>query len=324
MSPHRRAVLAAPFAASLAVSAQAQEAWPTRPVRLIMPYAAGGPTDLMGRLLADGLSQRLGQRVVVENRTGAGGTIGASIVAKAPADGHTLLFNNVSHAGYRAIYPRLDFDPEADFVPVTVLAESPMVLLVPPNSPDRTLADFVARVRAQPGRFTYGTSGGGGALQFVALLLIRAAGLRMTEVSYRGSSVAVPDLAAGTLDMLYDAGLTGFAVARGGQARALVVSSAGRSAAAPDVPTVGESGFPEATFGVWQAVFAPRGTPEVVVGRLARESAAILAEPAMRARLLDLGVERILSLPPTEARDYVAREAAKWDAILREAGVQAG
>ncbi|WP_338665312.1 tripartite tricarboxylate transporter substrate binding protein [Pararoseomonas sp. SCSIO 73927] len=322
--PHlpRRALLAGAAVLAAPAVPRAQAAWPTAPVRVVLPYAPGGPTDVIARLLCDALSQRLPQRVVVENRTGAGGNIGASAVAKSRPDGTTFLFTNTGHAVNRALYTRLDYDPAKDLTPVTIVAESPMVLLVPNSSPARTLAEFVARVRAKPGEYSYGSTGTGGALQLVSLLITRAAGLRMEEVPYRGSAPAAQDLISGRLEMLYDAGATAFPLATAGQARALAVSSAGRSAVMPDVPTVAEAGFPEATFSVWQGLLAPAGTPQPIVERLQVEVAAALAEGSLRARLVELGAERILASTPAEARAYVDAEMERWERVLREAGVR--
>ncbi|MBU8536404.1 Bug family tripartite tricarboxylate transporter substrate binding protein [Falsiroseomonas tokyonensis] len=323
MNLRRRSLFAAP-ALLAATPLRAQEAWPNRPIRMVLPYAPGGATDVIGRLVADRLSQRLPQRVVMENRTGAGGAIGSSFVAKAPGDGHTLLFHNIGHAVTKAIYPQLDYDPAADLKAVSIVAESPMVLLVPPNSPHRTLADFVAAARANPEKLTYGSTGGGGALQLVSLLFLRAAGIKMTEVPYRGGAPAALDLASGTLDMLYDAGLTGFGLAQGGRARALAISGPSRSPVMPDVPTMAEAGFPDATFMVWQAILAPAATPDPLLARIQAEVAAVLAEPATRTRLAELGAERLVGNSPAEAHAFVTAEMAKWAVILREAGVRAG
>jgi len=324
--PRRMALAAAlaavgPAAPRLA-RAQTVATWPSQPVRMILPYAPGGPTDVIARLICDTLSQRLPQRVIVENRTGAGGNIGASAVAKARPDGTTFLFTNTGHAVNRALYARLDYDPANDLTPVTVVAEGPMVLLVPPNSPARTLAEFVERVRAKPGEFSYGSTGTGGALQLVSLLFLKAAGLRMEEVPYRGSAPAAQDLLAGRVEMLYDAGVTGFPLAQSGQARALAVSSAQRSAVMPEVPTVAEAGFPAATFSVWQAVLAPTRTPAPIIERFQQEIAALLADGPLRARLTELGAERIVTNTPAEARAYVAAEMARWEGVLREAGIR--
>jgi tripartite-type tricarboxylate transporter receptor subunit TctC len=296
--------------------------WPDRPVRWVLPYAAGGPTDLIARIVADRLSQRLPHRVVVENRSGAGGSIGAGLVARAAPDGSTFLFTNNGHVVLRPLYPSIDFDPEGDFAAVSIIAESPMVLLVPPNAPWRTVAEFVAAARAAPGRLTYGSTGGGGVLQLVSLLFIRSAGIELQEVAYRGSGPAVQDLAAGRLDMLYDAGLTGFGLARGGQARALAVSAPRRSPVMPDVPTIVEAGYPDATFAVFQVVLAPARTPGAVVERMSREIAAVLREPAIRERLGELGAERVVGSTPAEAAEVMAREAPRWARILAEAGVR--
>lgn len=306
----------------LTMPALAQTDWPSQPIRMIMPYAAGGPTDVIARLIADALSQRLPQRVVVENRTGAGGNIGAGAVARAAPDGHTLLFTNTGHAVNRPLYARLDYEPATDLVPVTIVAESPMAMLVPNASPDRTLADFVTRLRAAPERYSYGSSGAGGALQLVSLLFQRAAGVRMTEVSYRGSAPAVQDLIAGRLDMLFDAGISAFPVAQSGQARLLCVSGPARSTVMPEVPTIAEAGFPAGTFSVWQAVLAPARTSPAILGRLAAEIAVILGDGPLRARLMEMGAERILANSPGDAKRYVDDEMTRWATVLREAGVQ--
>lgn len=326
--PSRRAVLmgavsaASVLAAPRLVQAQTRGTWPNQPVRMILPYAPGGPTDVIARLICDTLSQRLPQRVVVENRTGAGGNIGASAVAKARPDGSTFLFTNTGHAVNRALYTRLDYDPAKDLAPVTIVAEGPMVLLVPNNSPVRTVAEFVERVRAKPGEYSYGSTGTGGALQLVSLLFTKAAGLRMEEVPYRGSAPAAQDLVGGRVEMLYDAGVTGFPLATSGQVRALAVSSAQRSPVMPDVPTIAEAGFPAATFSVWQGILAPSGTPEPILEKVQQEIVAILSEGSLRTRLTDLGAERIVANTPAEARAYVDAEMTRWEAVLREAGVR--
>ena len=320
---HRRHLLAAPLALPALAKAQAQDGpWPNRPVKVVMPYAAGGPTDVICRLVCDRLSQRLPNRFVVENRTGAGGNIGASVVAHAPGDGYGLLFSNIGLAVVRALYASLDYDPVRELKPVTIVAESPMVLLVPPNAPWRTVAQLVADAKANPGKFSYVSAGGGGALQLVTLLFLKAAGIRMEEIAYRGSAPAVPDLAAGSVQMMIDAGATGFPLAQNGQARALAVTSTTRSLVMPAVPTMAESGLPDASFAVGQAFFAPAATPDALVARLQQEIAAVLAEPAVRTRLGEMGAERIIGNPPAEAQAFVRAEFIRWENLLREAGVK--
>ena len=315
----RRAML--PLLAAPLV-ARAQADWPRETIRWILPYAAGGPTDLIARIVAERLSQSLPQRVVVENRAGAGGNIGAAAVARAAPDGHTWLFHNTGLAVARALFRTLDYDPERDLVPVTVLAESPMVMLVPATSPDRSVADFIARARANPGRLTYASSGTGGALQLVTLLLIRAARIQIEEVSYRGSAPAYQDLIAGRLDLLYDAALSALPQAAQGQVRALAVSSAQRSRAAPELPTIGEAGFPDATFSVWQALLAPRATPAPILARMQAAIAAVLAEPAIVTRLTELGAERLIGNSVADANTTITAEITRWTTVLRDAGVQ--
>lgn len=314
----RRLALGMPML--LAAPALAQEVWPARPIRMVLPYAPGGATDVICRLIADRLSQRLPQRVVVENRSGAGGNIGASAVARSAPDGYTLLFTNNGHAVNKLLYTTLDYDPQKDLVPVTIVAESPMMLVVPASRPWRTLEDFVAAVRAAPDRYTYGTTGGGGTLQLVSILLLQAAGLKMTDVPYRGSGPAYLDITAGNLDMLYDASLSSLPLVQSGQVRALAVSTPRRMAALPDMPSVTEA-FPTAGFSVWQTILAPTGTPAPVIARLNREIAAVLAE--LRPRLAELGVERTVGNTPEEAVAYIAEETRRWPAIFQAAGIQA-
>jgi len=322
----RRTLLAAAGAPALlrAPGAAAQEPWPSRPVRILCPYSTGGSTDVVARLAADVMSQRLPQRVVVENRTGGGGTIAASATARSEPDGTTLLFTNVGYVASRFLNPRLDFDPETDLRPVTVATEGPMVLLVGPDSRFRSVADIVETARREPGMHSYGSTGGGGALQLTALGFLRAAGIRMNEVAYRGSGQAAPDLASGRLDMMFDSGVAGFALVRGGQARALAVSGPRRSPVVPDVPTLAEAGLPEATFLLWQMLLAPAATPPALMARIHAAFAAAITDPAIHRRLMDLGADRVVASTPEEAARTFAAEMARWKPILEAAGVGRG
>lgn len=314
----RRSLLA--FTLAFALTAPAA-AWPDRPLRMVVPYAAGGATDVVARVLAEAAAAHLPQRIVVENRSGAGGAIGAAAVARA-TDHHTVLYTNIGYAALPALYARLDFDPAKDLRAVTIVADSPMVLLVPPDSPFRTIQDFIAAARREPGRLTYGSTGGGGALQLVSLLFVQTAGISLTEIPYRGGAPAATDLAAGRLDMLFDAGLTGFALARGGQARALVVSSAERSPVMPEVPSVAEIGLADAVFTVWQAVLVPTAMPEAAVATLHAALVRALADERLRRRLAELGAERVIANDPAAAQAFVAAEIDRWRRILARAGVQ--
>ncbi|ONG54813.1 hypothetical protein BKE38_09940 [Pseudoroseomonas deserti] len=315
----RRALLAAGIAA--APVAHAQESWPDRPVRILVPYSTGGSTDIVARLAAELMSQRLPQRVVVENRTGGGGTIAASATARADPDGTVLFFTNVGYVASRFLNPRLDFDPDTALRPVTIATEGPMVLLVGPNSPYRSVAELVAAAREAPGHLSYGSSGGGGALQLTALGFLRAAGLKMNEVAYRGSGQAAPDLASGRLDMMFDSGVAGFGLVRAGQARALAVSSPRRSEVMPEVPTLAEAGLPGATFSLWQMLMAPAATPAPLMARIHEAFATALTDPTIHQRLVELGAERVLVSKPDEAQRYFAAEMARWKEVLEAAGV---
>ena len=303
--------------ALLALGGSNAFAYPDRPIRLVVGSAAGGSNDLVARLLAEALSARLPQPVVVENRSGAAGMIGVEAVARAAPDGHTLLLINTAHAGLRVFVPNASTDPHASLAAVSIIAESPMVMLVANSFPATDLRGFVAAVQAAPGRYDYGSTGGGGTLRMGALLFLRATGLQMNEVPYRGGGPAQLDLAAGHIAMLFDVGVSSFQTARGGLARAFGVTTTTRSAAAPNVPTLKESGI-DAEMTVWQAVLAPRETPLPIRSVLQAEIAQALVEPAMRNRFTELGAGRVLGLGLAESEAYLAAEVTKWEAILRD------
>jgi tripartite-type tricarboxylate transporter receptor subunit TctC len=313
----RRLVLLAAAAAVLPAPASSAQAFPERPVRIVVPYAAGGATDVAARLLAEALTAALPQPVVVENRSGAAGMVGAEAVARSPPDGHTLLLNNTSHAALRVVAPNPGLDPHRALVPVTVISEMPMVMLVANNHPARDGREFLAMVRAEPGRFDYGSTGGGGTLGMAALLLTTTAGLRMNEIPYRGGAPATLDLAAGRIAMVFDAAVTGLQTARGGQARAFAVTGARRSPAAPEVPTWREIGV-EAEMQLWQALFVPAATPAPVRAALHAAVARVQADPSLGRRWAELGVDRAMALPPAESQVYVAAEVARWERVLGE------
>jgi tripartite-type tricarboxylate transporter receptor subunit TctC len=314
-----RSALAAMLLALLALPTAAL-AYPERPIRMVVGAAPGGSNDLVARLLAEALSARLPHPVVVENRSGAAGMIGVEAVARAAPDGHTVLLTNTAHAGVRIFVPNAAVDPHASLAAVSVVAESPMVMLVANGFPAADLRGFVEAVRAAPGRHDYGSTGGGGTLRMGALLFLRATGLRMNEVPYRGGGPAQLDLAAGRIAMLFDVGVTSFQAARGGLARAFAVTTARRSAAAPEVPTLREAGI-DAEMTVWQAVMAPAATPRPVREALQAAIAGALAEPALRSRFVELGADRVLGLSVAESEAYVAAEVARWEEILRAADI---
>jgi len=301
----------------LAAPARAQ-VFPERPIRLIVPFAAGGATDVGARVFAEALGQIMPQPVLVENRVGAAGMIAAEFVARAPADGHTILFNNTSHAVLRVVVPNAPIDPIRQLAPVSILSEMPMVMLVANNHPAQDGQAFIAAVRAAPGRYDFGSTGGGGTLGMAALLFQKSAGLSMNEIPYRGGAPATLDLAAGRISLVFDIALTAFQTARGGQARAFAVTGPNRSPTAPEVPTWREIGV-DAEMLVWQAIFVASGTPAPLRAALQAAVARVQAQPALRQRWAELGVDRVLATTPEEAEAYVARDVARWEGLMRPA-----
>lgn len=318
----RRDLLAFGAAASLAHPALAQEAWPREPVRLVVPFAAGGPTDVPARLFADELSRALPQRVIVENRTGAGVVVGTEVVAKAPKDGHTLLYNTIAHSVLRPLFPRLPFDPVADFQPVALLGVIPMLLLVNKDLPARTLPELVELFRREPGRRDYGSSGNGGAVHLATELFLKRAGdLKVNHVPYRGSAAGMPDLLSGRLAMFMDVAAGGIAYHQRGEARALGVSSDKRLPQVPDVPTFAEGGVRDAESYTWHMVLAPSGTPAPTVQAINAAFNRVAATESVRQRLTDLTMTVRSDTTPETATKWMADEVAKWEAVIRGAGI---
>ena len=306
--------------AALCLLAQpaAAQTYPDRPVRLVVPYTAGGATDVGARVLAEALGQILPQPVLVENRVGGAGMVAAEFVIRAPADGHTILFNNTSHAVLRAVVPNASVDPIRQLSPIAILSEMPMVMLVSTGFPARDGRGFIAEVRANPGKYDFGSTGGGGTLGMAALLFQRTTGLSMNEIPYRGGAPATLDLAAGRIGLVFDIALTGLQTAKGGQARAFAVTGPARSPAAPEVPTWREIGV-EAEMVVWQAIFVAAGTPEPIKAALHAAVARVQQSEALRRKWTELGVDRVLALPPAESEAYVLRDVERWEALMASA-----
>lgn len=306
----------------LASPALGQEAWPSQPVRLVVPFAAGGPTDVPARLFADELSKMLPQRVIVENRTGAGVVVGTEVVAKAPKDGHTLLYNTIAHSVLRPLFPRLPFDPVADFQPVALLGVIPMLLLVNRDLPAKTLPELVALFRKEPGKYDYGSSGNGGAVHLATELFLKRAGdLKVNHVPYRGSSAGMPDLLSGRLAMFMDVAAGGIVYHQRGEARALGVSADKRLAQVPDVPTFAESGVRDAESYTWHMVLAPSGTPAAAVQAINAAFNKVAAMESVQKRLTDLTMTVRSDTTPAMAAKWLADEVAKWEVVIRDAGI---
>ena len=295
--------------------------YPTRPIRVIVPFSPGGAVDGPMRLIAQELGKRLGQPVVVENKPGAGATIGTDIVAKAPADGYTLLLASQTNAISATLYAKLPFDPIDDFTPVTLIGREPGVVVVNPAVPAKTLQEFIAYVKAHPGEVNFASSGNGSGQHLFAALLASRAGMKMNHVPYRGSGQATTDLISGVVAMAIPgtAGMVGHIKA--GKLRALAVTGATRSPELPDVPTVMESGVPDFEAYVWMGLLAPKGTPAPIVERLNRDVVAVLGEDGVKRYMATAGIE-IVGSTAAEFGRFFRREKDLWAKVIRDTGAK--
>ena len=300
----------------LSAAAAWAQAWPSRPVKIIVPYTVGGASDITARLLADKLGERLGQPFAVENRAGASGTIGTELVAKA-TDGHTLLMVASSHVVNGALFPKLGYDPIKSFVPITHTANVHLVMVAPSSLGVNTVGEFVALAKARPGALSYASSGNGSNPQFFAEMFKQAAGLEMTHVPYKGSTAAHADLLAGRTHLMFDALAAVMPHVKSGRLKLLAVASPNRSDLLPGVATLAESGVPGYGATSWGALLAPAGTPPSVIALLQRESAAILQSPQVRERLATLGAE-VVGSSPEQLADLMRREESRYTRMVRE------
>jgi tripartite-type tricarboxylate transporter receptor subunit TctC len=299
-------------------SARADD-YPSRAIRVIVPFSPGGAVDGPMRLIAQELGKRLGQPVVVENKPGAGATIGTDVVAKSAPDGYTLLLASQTNAISATLYAKLPFDPIADFTPITLIGREPGVVVVNPKVPANTLQEFIAYVKAHPGEVDYASSGNGSGQHLFAALLASRTGMQMNHVPYRGSGHATTDLLAGVVAMAIPgtAGMVGHI--RAGKLRALAVTGARRSPQLPDVPTVIESGVPGYEAYVWMGLLAPKGTPAPIVERLHRETLAVLGEDDVKRYMANAGIE-IVGSTPAEFGKFFRDEKALWAKVIHDTG----
>ncbi|MBR0654243.1 Bug family tripartite tricarboxylate transporter substrate binding protein [Plastoroseomonas arctica] len=313
---HRRALLATPF---LATAAHA-DTWPDRPVRMIIPWPPGGGNDIVGRIVSERLAHALSRPVVVENRGGSNGVIGAEVVAKSRPDGYTLMFHSVtSHVVNPVVYPRLPYDTERDFIAASILGYSALAIIVNPGLGIRTLPELIARIRAQPGRFNYASFGNASAGHLAGELFKQRLGLDIVHVPYRGGGPALADTISGAIPMNFSGINTAASALRGGLVVPLAVTGAERSSILPDVPTVAEAaGLPDFEMGVTYAVWAPAGTPDAIVERIAIECTAGLRDPGAQAILAQNGVEVLAPMSAAQRAARVAREAAVLGRVVRE------
>ena len=309
---------------AFAASASAQP-FPSKPVTLYVPFAAGGPTDNVARSLAEAMRTSLGQTVVVENKGGAGGSVGSALAARAPADGYTILGGTISsHAINVSLYSKLDYDPVKSFTPVAMLGSGPLVLVVPASSPYKNLADVLAgsKAKAAAGGLTSASPGNGTSNHMALELLGYQTGVKFTHVPYKGSGPAVQDVIGGQVDMMFDTALVVGPHVQSGKLRPIAVTSSKRLESLPDVPTIAEAGEKGFDMGSWQAVFAPAGTPKPIVDRLHAEILKIVATPEVQARLKNFGMLPS-SMTPAELADYQKAEVAKWAKVIKAAGIKA-
>jgi tripartite-type tricarboxylate transporter receptor subunit TctC len=317
-------VLAAALLAPV-LPAHAQEPaadFPSRPIRIVVPFPPGGATDIAARLLAERMGEHWKQPVTVDNRPGAGGNIGSDLVAKSAPDGYTLIMGVTgSHAINTSLYAHLPYDPIKDFAAISQVAVVPNVVVVHPSVPAATLQELVALARREPGKLNYASLGNGTAAHLTMEMFKTAAGIDITHIPYKGSAPAVADLIAGQVQVMIDGLPSALPYVKAGKLRALAVTSAHRSPAAPELPTIAESGYPGFSADAWSGLFAPAGTPRAVVDKLALETRRILALPEVRQRLAGLGAEAVGSTP-SEFTQHVRNEIDKWARVVKASGAR--
>lgn len=305
----------------IGIAAHAAE-FPSRPVRIIVPSTPGGGLDVLARLLGPRLTAKWDQQVVVDNRPGAGGTIGSAIVSQATPDGHTLLVVATGYSANPFLYKKLPYETPKDFAPITILGLAPNVLVVHPQVPARTLKELIALAKEKQGELTYASSGVGTGGHLSMALLMRSAGIKMVHVPYKGAGAAAAAVVGGQTHMLFTATAAAMPHVKSGRIRALAVTSAQRWPSMPDVPTVAEAGVPGYEVDGWYAMLAPGKTPEAVVGKIYRDVAEVLKMPDVNAQIQALGFE-VSGMPPAELARYIDAELKKWSVVIKEAGIRA-
>ena len=310
--------------AAVVDDASAQERYPAKPVRVIVPFPAGGPTDIVGRVFAAKLSELLGQQFVVENRTGGGGNIGTDVVAKAPPDGYTLLVATVStHAINPGLYKKLPYDPVKDFAPIAQVGVTPTILSVHPSIPVKDVKGLIALAKANPGKLTDGSAGLGSILHLCGeQFKSGAGGLNILHIPYRGSTPMNADLMAGHVAMAFDGTPTGLPLVQAGKVRAIGAGMATRARALPELPTLQEQGIKGFECYTWNAFFAPAKTPPAVVNLLSDSINKAVADPAVFKRLQEAGIDPTPGSNPEKLAAFVKAELAKWDPIIKASGAQ--
>ncbi len=300
----------------------AADPYPNKPIKLVLPYPAGGGTDSFARPLAQQLTNRLGQTVVVDNRGGAGGSIGMEYVARAPADGYTLLLALTPQLAVNgALYEKIPYDPIKSFTPISLIAEAPYLLLVNPSLPVTSLKEFLALAKSEGGKLTYATSGSGSGAHMAAELLISMTGIPMTHVPYKGGGPALSDVLAGHVKVLFAPAVSSMQHIQAGRLRAIAITGDKRLSSLPNVPTIAEAGIPGYDSTVWYAVLAPPNTPRDIVNRIHSELLQILKDPAFKSMMNTNGIEPLGSSPEALS-NYISKEMIKWSKVVKSAGLK--
>lgn len=320
--PAMRALLAL-CACIAAVQPSYAQPYPQKPIRLVVPYAAGGTADLLGRSLAKKMGEALRQQVVIENRTGAGGGIGADLVAKSKPDGYTLLMGTIAtHAINPHLYPNLPYDAVADFAPITLVATLPNLLVVNPAVPAHTVKELIALAKSRPGELAFASAGSGTTQHLSGEIFKKMAGVDMLHVPYKGNAPAVTDLVGGQVQLMFDNIPISLQQVRAKKLRALAVTGPKRSRVLPDVPTLAEAALPGYSVTSWFALFAPAGTPAPIVAQLSREAGKALADPGLHRQLADQGIEPVGGTA-AQLAEHVRAELLRWKKIVADSGARA-
>lgn len=314
------ALMALPLASQAQAQGQAMD-YPSKPIRLVLPFPPGGVTDLLARTLAERLQARLGQTVVVENKAGAGTVLASDFVARAPADGYTLLMAASSLGAAPAVMKKVNYDPVKSFEPVTLVAQVTHWLVVNPKLPVKNVAELIAYAKARPGKLSYGSTGHGTSTHLEAELFEDLAGIYMVHIPYRGSGPALTDLVAGQTDLMFDALGSSSGMVKDGRLRALAVTTAKRSPAVPEVPTIAETGLPGFDVMPWLGIVAPKGTPSAIVNKLHAEIVQAMNVPEVQEQFRQRGLPLVLN-KPAEFGPFIEQETARWLKVVKSAGIQ--
>ena len=307
--------------AVIAAPAALAQPYPYKPIRLIVPYAPGGSSDIIARLFAQRLTETLGQTFVGDNRAGAGGTIGTDILAKSPPDGYTLLLQDMPHTINPAVYGKLPYDPVRDFTPITLVARAPQWLFLHPAVPAKTVVELIALAKAQPGAIKIGSAGNGSGTHLMAELLMRGAGINLTHVPYKGAGPAVTATVAGEMNAVFTSMPAAVAFVQSARLRPVGVTTAKRQSTHPDVPTFEESGVPNMVLHHWFGVLAPAGVPAPVVAKLGAELVAAVSSPGIAERYKTLMLEPATATP-AEFSALIAADLRRWGTVVKEAGIK--